>query len=212
MGDVMPYFLPVYVFLVAHTVYYLTGNLMIALWLMFCLNPLINYCQKDTFEERPNIPASLEKNYIDDWRFLVPLYLYVLLDACTHVWTLCVVSTEVNLEYSIFENRLKNAGQWFAFLFVWGYTSGVGGLAGHELIHKKQMIHKITGTYTFTKFFYSHFFLEHLSGHHKHIATPEDPATPRFNEDIYSFALRSACGGFVNSWKREIKKTSKRHL
>ena len=67
--------------------------------------------------------------------------------------------------------------KWFAFAFVWGYSCGIGALGGHELIHKKEGIHKFFGTYQFGKFFYSHFLLEHISGHHKNIATKEDPAT-----------------------------------
>lgn len=81
--------------------------------------------------------------------------------------------------------------------------AGVNGLAGHELIHKRQAGHKIAGTYTFTKIFYSHFFYEHNSGHHRHVATTEDPATALKNEQFYSFALRSSIGGHLATWRRE---------
>jgi len=53
----------------------------------------------------------------------------------------------------------------------------INGLVGHELIHKKQAIHKFMGTFTYTKMLYSHFVYEHNAGHHKFVATPEDPAT-----------------------------------
>ena len=89
------------------------------------------------------------------------------------------------------------------FVFVWGYMAGVNGLAGHELIHRKEAGHKILGTYTYTKIFYSHFFYEHNSGHHRNVATPKDPATANINEPFWTFAIRSAIGGHISTWCRE---------
>jgi alkane 1-monooxygenase len=70
--------------------------------------------------------------------------------------------------------------------------AGICGLAGHELIHHKGLIHKFTGTFTFTKILYSHFSIEHNIGHHKKIATEEDAATAHKGEIFYTFGLRSA--------------------
>ncbi len=75
------------------------------------------------------------------------MYLYVVVDTLTHVWTLCVVSNTVNFQSSIFENKLDNWARTFAFIFVWGYSCGIGGLAAHELIHKNSLIHKVVGTF-----------------------------------------------------------------
>ena len=90
------------------------------------------------------------------------------------------------------------------FTFVWGYMAGVTGLAGHELIHKRAPIHKYFGTYTFSKIMYSHFLLEHNSGHHRNIATPEDPATSKQGENFYAFAVRSCVQGHIDTWNREV--------
>jgi alkane 1-monooxygenase len=73
--------------------------------------------------------------------------------------------------------------------------AGVNGLAGHELIHKRETFDKALGMSTFSKIFYSHFLLEHGSGHHRNVATPEDAATARLGENFYSFAIRSAITG-----------------
>merc|ERR1712195_250271 len=111
---------------------------------------------------------------------------------------MCVVSgihpsfmpAELFIDYNT-----KSWGGWMAFVFVWGYMSGVNGLAGHELIHKRNDFDKLLGMTTFTKILYSHFFLEHSSGHHRNVATPEDGATARYGEDFYSFTIRSALMG-----------------
>lgn len=121
--------------------------MMLSIWLMFVLNPIVNYVFYKDPNERPNISANLEKQYTDDWRFLIPLYLYVIVDTITHIWALCVVSTTINIESILFENKLDNCVRWIAFIFVWGYSCGIGGLAAHELIHKNSLIHKFIGTF-----------------------------------------------------------------
>jgi alkane 1-monooxygenase len=81
--------------------------------------------------------------------------------------------------------------------------AGISGLAGHELIHKNNAIHKAIGTFTFTKILYSHFSLEHNTGHHKYIATVDDAATARKGEYFYTFGIRSAVKGFLHSFEHE---------
>jgi hypothetical protein len=114
---------------------------------MFILNPIINSFYKKSDGETPNIPAALEKKYVEDKRFLIPLYLYIVVDTLTLIWALCLVSDEIHFENSFFANKLTNPVKWFAFIFVWGYSCGVGGLAAHELIHKKESVHKFFGTF-----------------------------------------------------------------
>jgi len=50
---------------------------------------------------------------------------------------------------------------------------------------------------------YQHFFIEHHRGHHRYVATPEDPATARFGENLYHFWFRSTFDGIRNVWKLE---------
>ena len=75
-----------------------------------------------------------------------------------------------------------------------------------KLIHKRESYNKILGMLTFSKLFYSHFLLEHSSGHHRNVATPEDSATARLGENFYAFSIRSAIGGHVKTWKREVSR------
>ena len=83
-------------------------------------------------------------------------------------------------------------------------------MVGHELIHKKEWMNKLFGTWAYTKFFYSHFLDEHILGHHKSVGTPEDPATAHKGESIYQFVLRSFIFSHYNSFKREIKRLRKK--
>ena len=54
------------------------------------------------------------------------------------------------------------------------------------------------------KTMYMHFFLEHIYGHHKYVCTPQDPATAKLNQSLYSFIYQTLVGSFKNSWTREV--------
>jgi alkane 1-monooxygenase len=57
--------------------------------------------------------------------------------------------------------------------------------AGHELIHYKEPIHKFVGSFIFIITFQSHFWDEHVKGHHKNVGTLEDPVFPPVGRNIY---------------------------
>jgi alkane 1-monooxygenase len=56
---------------------------------------------------------------------------------------------------------------------------------------------------------YGHFNIEHNQGHHKHVATPEDPASSRMGEGFYTFALREIPGTFVRAMRLETQRLEK---
>ena len=88
---------------------------------------------------------------------------------------------------------------WWAFLAITigaGYSSGTAITVGHELGHKTNRIDQIGAFWANAVTGYAHFRTEHNRGHHTHVATPEDPASARFNETLYSFALREIPGAF----------------
>jgi alkane 1-monooxygenase len=211
LSEVAPYYLPSYVFVVSHIVYQISGNLLIPIWLAYMLN-MPNCWQIWNFTKQAaetNLCKESERVFTRDKRFLGPLYVFVLNDCLTWLWCLCLVAdvnplAETDFAF-LFERKHGNTlGSWFVFTFVWGYMAGVNGLAGHELIHKKDPVNKMLGMFTYSKILYSHFLLEHSNGHHRNIATPEDSATAVKNEDFYTFAVRSAIGGQRNTYDREV--------
>lgn len=142
--------------------------------------------------------------------------MFLLNDFMTWIWCLCVVgglNPLAETDYAfLFESKHGDSlGSWFVFTFVWGYMAGVNGLAGHELIHKKDPINKMLGMLTYSKILYSHFLLEHSNGHHRNIATPEDSATAMKNENFYTFAVRSALGGQQHVYEREVARIESEH-
>ena len=106
-----------------------------------------------------------------------------------------------------------HAMSWFGFL---GLTLSVGlinGLAintGHELGHKKTEHERWLAKIVLAVVGYGHFFIEHNRGHHKDVATPEDPASSKLGESIYKFALRELPGACRRAWKSEATRLSRK--
>ncbi|MDX5319684.1 MAG: alkane 1-monooxygenase [Bacteroidota bacterium] len=100
-----------------------------------------------------------------------------------------------------------------------GRTLSAGLLCGvyainvsHELGHRNNKLHQVLAQILLASSFYSHFFIEHNRGHHKHVATPEDPSSGRINEPVYLFWLRSMSQTWLTAWKIENQRLKKEGL
>ena len=207
---ILPYYAPCICLASLYIVYFTAnGNLSWVLFSAYLINfPYFKRAAK-TPQQEGNLDRNTERIFKADQRFLGPVYAYVLVDTLSWVWCLCVVSGVYPsfLPAWMFEDKItQTLGGWILFTFSWGYMAGVDGLAGHELIHKRHAFDKGLGMMTYTKILYSHFLLEHSAGHHRHVATPEDPATAKKGENFYTFAVKSAWGGHVATWQRETSR------
>jgi alkane 1-monooxygenase len=94
-----------------------------------------------------------------------------------------------------------------------GTTVGaVGGSLAHELIHGKRSIDRYLGMALLGCYNYIHFKIAHLEEHHRQYATPEDPGTARFGENIYQFYLRVVPGELRAVWQLEAHRLRRRNL
>jgi len=84
-----------------------------------------------------------------------------------------------------------------------GSYSGLGINTAHELGHKKTAIERLLAKIVLAVPAYGHFCVEHNYGHHRDVATPEDPASARMGQSIYSFLLREIPGTFMRGWNTE---------
>jgi len=94
-------------------------------------------------------------------------------------------------------------------LLIGSNTGGAGITVAHELIHKNSKIEQFLGKILLFCVSYTHFYIEHLWGHHKRVATYEDPATSRFGESLYEFMPRSVYGSYMSAWHLENRRLSK---
>ena len=126
------------------------------------------------------------------------------------MWSLIIFSDQVNIDHPWFQHKPQTNAQYLVFILHWGYFCGVNAIVGHELLHRKENHNKVIGTWPYTKFLYSHFLDEHVNGHHRYIATLEDPATGRKNEPVQAFIFRSIYGSHVNTWNRYVGRIKRR--
>lgn len=84
-----------------------------------------------------------------------------------------------------------------------GMYSGLGINTAHELGHKKPEFERLLAKIVLAVPTYGHFCIEHNRGHHRDVATPEDPASSRMGESIYRFVLREIPGAFRRGWDVE---------
>jgi len=87
-------------------------------------------------------------------------------------------------------------------IFSIGIVLAVNGInVAHELGHRQATNERFLGEALLLPSFYMHFYIEHNFGHHLHAATPEDPATAKYNQSVYSFWFTSTFGQYIKSWK-----------
>jgi alkane 1-monooxygenase len=91
-----------------------------------------------------------------------------------------------------------------------GAVAGVGINTAHELGHKKEEHERWLARIALAQPFYGHFYIEHNRGHHRRVATPEDPASSRVGENVYAFWLRAISGSLVSAWRIERSRLARR--
>ncbi|MDX1805278.1 MAG: alkane 1-monooxygenase, partial [Alcanivorax sp.] len=90
-----------------------------------------------------------------------------------------------------------------AMVIMLGGICGFGINLGHELGHKKSKMERWLAKLVLAPCAYGHFFIEHNKGHHRDVATPEDPASSRMGETIWKFVVREMPGAFRRAWRLE---------
>jgi len=93
-----------------------------------------------------------------------------------------------------------------AVILATGGSLGFGLNLGHEMGHKKTTLERWLAKITLALGCYGHFFVEHNRGHHRDVATPEDPASARMGESIYRFVFREMPGAFFRAWDLEAQR------
>lgn len=98
-------------------------------------------------------------------------------------------------------------------IWVMGLLCGVFGInVGHELGHRVNRFEQTLAKALLLTSLYMHFFTEHNKGHHKRVATPEDPSSARYGEMIYLFYFRTIIFSYLSAWhiaNEEVRKKGK---
>ena len=98
------------------------------------------------------------------------------------------------------------------FFGVGVITGTVGINYSHELMHQKDRGERFLGDVLLSMVLYSHFRSEHLQVHHRHVGTPRDPVTARYNEGFHRFFPRVLIGSLKSSFKAEKAMLARKNL
>lgn len=99
---------------------------------------------------------------------------------------------------------------YYGRVFAMGIMCGVLGInVGHELGHRHQRWEQLLGEILLLTSFNTHFLPYHNAGHHNNVATPNDSATAKKNQWLFSFWFTSHFGSYLEAWKIENKRFTK---
>lgn len=129
-------------------------------------------------------------------------------------WMLYLIVPMQFLALYVFLNRLQQPNLYWldiaGHVVAMGLLCGIFGInVGHELGHRVNIWEQRMAKALLLSSLYMHFFIEHNKGHHKNVATPDDPASSRLNEPIYSFYFRTIWYSYLSAWQianNEVKK------
>jgi alkane 1-monooxygenase len=187
--------IPYYSLIFLHLIFYPSciylKNPYIILYIIFGILPFLDkYLPFDI--DNPSKEKQREMKHM--LRFKIPLILSSLLDYVGLYWSINEINKNEN-------GILYN----FGIILTMIILQGTAFTTNHELNHKPSLLEKTIGTIGMAKSFYMHFLIEHNHGHHKNVATYDDPASSRYNESIYEFFPRTIIGSYKSAWNLENK-------
>ncbi len=172
------------------------GWLLVPLVIMFGLCPLFDWLFG---EDENNPPEVLVPQLEEDAYYRWLTYLTVPLHYLTFIGVAVWVGTQ--------------GLSWWSFLALTvatGFADGFAINTGHELGHKRTRLETWLAKIVLAVPAYGHFWIEHNRGHHRDVATPEDPASARMGESIYAFARREIPGAFHRAWMIEHERLGRK--
>ncbi len=136
------------------------------------------------------------------WLFDLPLALWPILQFAGSAWVLWRIASGD-------PTWLELTG----IVVSLGAVNGAGGInASHEMMHRRGRLPRAVAELLLYGVCYPHFVVEHVLGHHRRVATPEDSAYSPLGQSLYPFVASSAVRSLVSAWKLEGTRTEKRGI
>ena len=113
------------------------------------------------------------------------------------------------LLFGVYQGWLVGSAWWGAAVST-GLNAGVSGITvAHELIHRKERWWQNLGIWNLFLVNYTHFYVEHIRGHHRNVGTMQDAATARRGESFYRYFVRTVPGQWINALRIEAERWRK---
>ena len=137
--------------------------------------------------------------------------------AKSNIWYDIMIALTVPFQYLLLFIFLINFNQTLASADIAGRIISMGLLCGtfginaaHELGHRTNPLEQLLAKVLLLTSLYMHFFIEHNKGHHKHVATPNDPSTAKYKQSVYAFWIQTFIGTHISAWQIAIEEAKKK--
>ena len=99
---------------------------------------------------------------------------------------------------------------WWAILST-GFATAICGSAGaHDLIHRRADLEKTIGSLQLALVLYGHHPVEHIQGHHRHVATDEDPSSPAKGTNFWVYLVKGYIQEIKEGYGYEAERLTKK--
>jgi alkane 1-monooxygenase len=169
-----------------------------AIFYAFLIIPILDLIAGETSDNLSDEDASYKKT---KWIFDLMLYLNVPIV----FGLLYFLFTQINT-YSYQTYELVGLAISAGILLA---TNGIN--VAHELGHRKPYFERLLSKILYIPCLYMHFYIEHNFGHHLNVGTPEDGATARYKQTLYSFWLTSVTKQYLSAWKIQLQLLRRNH-
>ncbi len=150
-------------------------------------------------KDSSNPPERVLELLEDDPFYRRSTYAFVLVQMVLFVGVCAIVGTQP-----------LTGWQWLGFVTTIGMMSGIAINTAHELGHKKTQLERWLALIALAPVAYGHFYIEHNKGHHRRVATPEDPASARMGESFWRFLPRTVAGSVRSAWGIEAERLQRK--
>lgn len=158
---------------------------------LFGLHPLLDQILKGRLNPQPEVESKFKSLHEANLQ-IYPLIQLIFFIFAASIW--------------VARFPHMNFLEMLAMIMAVGSIHGGLGLAvAHELVHRIGNWHRALGVFVFSMANYAHYRIEHVYGHHRHVATPKDAAFVPEGQNLYTYIPKSAVKGFLSAWNIERK-------
>ena len=145
--------------------------------------------------------------------FILVFFIASIFSNSLPTWYINGFKTILNVDFIQLQNSFNLVDK-ISIIFQGFLIIGVMSLvSGHEMAHrKKNKFDLFIGNWLLAFSCDCNFAIEHVYGHHKNVCLPEDPASAKRGENIYTFILRAIVNEQISGWELESKRLKRKYI
>ncbi|MDC1050699.1 alkane 1-monooxygenase [Candidatus Marinimicrobia bacterium] len=145
--------------------------------------------------------------------FILVFFIASIFSNSLPTWYINGFKTILNVDFIQLQNSFNLVDK-ISIIFQGFLITGVMSLvSGHEMAHrKKNKFDLFIGNWLLAFSCDCNFAIEHVYGHHKNVCLPEDPASAKRGENIYTFILRAIVNEQISGWELESRRLKRKKI